>query len=191
MGKKFNILFIVLAFIAGSAAVYIFFSDVPEKTLTIEPFDQYIRVKQVAQDLKKSIVHLYFTDNNNFFLISEKRSLLHPDNSAEFGKIILDALIKGPQKGLVRTIPAGTAVRALYVTKDGTAFADFTEAVKERHPGGIESERITIYSIVNSLVLNIPDIDSVKILIEGCETTTLAGHIDLRSPFKANMLLVR
>ena len=191
MGKKFNILFIVLAFIAGSTAVYIFFLDVPEKTLTIEPFDQYIQTKQFAKDLKKSIVHLYFTDGDNFFLISEKRSLLHPDNSAEFGKIILDALIKGPQKGLVRTIPVGTAVRALYVTKDGTAFVDFTDAVKERHPGGIESERITIYSIVNSLVLNIPDIDSVKILIEGCETTTLAGHIDLHSHFKANMLLVR
>ena len=191
MGKKFNILFVVLAFIAGSVAAYIFFLDVPEKTLTTEPFDQYIHAKQFTQDSKKSVAHLYFTDNNNFFLISEKRFLLHPDNSAEFGKIILDALIKGPQKGLVRTIPVGTAVRAFYVTKDRTAFADFTEAVKERHPGGIESERITIYSIVNSLILNIPGIDSVKILVEGREMTTLAGHIDLRSPFKANMLLVR
>jgi len=41
------------------------------------------------------------------------------------------------------------------------------------------------------LILNIPEIDAVKILIDGRDAMTLAGHIDLRFPFKANMLLVR
>jgi hypothetical protein len=61
----------------------------------------------------------------------------------------------------------------------------------ENHPGGIKLELITIYSIVNSLILNIPAIDAVKILIGGREALTLAGHVDLRFPFKANMLLIR
>jgi hypothetical protein len=39
--------------------------------------------------------------------------------------------------------------------------------------------------------LNIPEIDRVKILIGGGDTMTLAGHIDLRFPFKANMLMIR
>jgi hypothetical protein len=50
---------------------------------------------------------------------------------------------------------------------------------------------MTIFSIVNSLILNIPEVDAVKILIEGRESMTLAGHIDLRSSFKANLLLIR
>jgi hypothetical protein len=39
--------------------------------------------------------------------------------------------------------------------------------------------------------LNIPEIHAVKFLINGKESMTLNGHIDLRSPFKANMLLIR
>ena len=34
-------------------------------------------------------------------------------------------------------------------------------------------------------------VEAVKILIDGQEETTLAGHIDLRYPFTANMLLIR
>jgi hypothetical protein len=48
-----------------------------------------------------------------------------------------------------------------------------------------------VYSIVNSLILNVTDIEAVKILIEGQESITLAGHIDLQQPLKANMLLIR
>ena len=65
------------------------------------------------------------------------------------------------------------------------------DSLRENHPGGSQTEFLTVYSIVNSLALNIPQISSVKILIEGRETMTIAGHIDSRFPFKANMILVR
>jgi hypothetical protein len=45
--------------------------------------------------------------------------------------------------------------------------------------------------VVNTLILNIPQIDRVKILVDGNETSTLAGHIDLQYPAKAYMLIVR
>ena len=50
---------------------------------------------------------------------------------------------------------------------------------------------MTIWSIVNTLVLNVPEIEAVKILIGGGEAETLAGHIDLSRPLRANMPLVR
>jgi hypothetical protein len=50
---------------------------------------------------------------------------------------------------------------------------------------------LTIYSLVNTLVLNLPEIDRIKILINGREATTLGGHVDLQFPFNANMLLIR
>jgi len=34
-------------------------------------------------------------------------------------------------------------------------------------------------------------VQRVQILIDGNEAPTLAGHIDLQLPFKANMLLIR
>ena len=135
--------------------------------------------------------HLYFSDKENTFLRAENRVLPPSNDAATLGNLIVDALIKGPQEGFMQTVPPGTTRRALYITGDGTAYVDFTENIRENHPGGVQSELMTIFSIVNSLVLNIPEIRTVKILIGGGEAMTLAGHIDLRFPFKANMLMVR
>lgn len=140
---------------------------------------------------ERSVVHLYFANRDNSFLAAEERIMASSDDPVKFGKNIIDALIKGPQQGLMRTIPPETALRAFFVTADGTAYVDLTNAAAKGHPGGCKSEIMTIYSIVNSLILNVSDIHVVKILIDGQETATLAGHIDMRFPFKADMLLIR
>ena len=101
------------------------------------------------------------------------------------------ALIKGPRKGLLKTIPADTRLNALFITPDGTCYIDLSEAVSRNHPGGSKSELLTIYSMVNSLVLNVPQIDRVQLLIDGNQAPTLAGHIDLQVAVKADMLLIR
>ncbi|MDO9565215.1 MAG: GerMN domain-containing protein [Candidatus Desulfaltia sp.] len=139
----------------------------------------------------QSVVHLYFADKENRFLIAEDRAVLHSDEPAELGRIIIKELIGGPGEGLMQTIPAGTNLTAFYITQDGTAYVDLTVEITEEHPGGVKSELLTIYSIVNSLILNMSEINAVKILIAGGESLTLAGHIDLRLPFKADMLLIR
>lgn len=136
-------------------------------------------------------VHLYFSDKDNQFLMAEERVLKSPKDPEFFARSIVEALIKGPQQGLSRTIPAKTAVRAVYLTPEGFCYLDLTSDVAENHPGGIKSELLSIYSIVNSLVLNVTEIEAVKILINGDESMTLAGHIDLQIPIKANMLLIR
>jgi spore germination protein GerM len=140
---------------------------------------------------QKAAVHLYFADRNNSFLKSEQRIMLQPSDTVEFARAIVQSLIKGPQKGLLRTLPSGTQLSALYISSDNVCYVDLSEAVRKNHPGGSNSELLTIYSVVNSLVLNIPEIKWVKILIGGNETSTLAGHIDLQYPVKAYMLIVR
>jgi len=112
-------------------------------------------------------VHLYFSDKDNQFLMAEERVLKSPKDPEFFARSIVEALIKGPQQGLARTIPAETAVRAVYMTPQGICYLDLTSNVAEKHPGGIKSELLSIYSIVNSLVLNVTEIEAVKILING------------------------
>ena len=135
--------------------------------------------------------HLYFADRHNSFLRSEQRVMQRPDDPIVFGRAIIEALIGGPQKGLVRTIPIGTALNAIYIDPENVCYVDLSEAVKTNHPGGSNSELLTIYSVVNSLILNVSEIKRVKILIGGYEAPTLAGHINLQNPFKAHMLLIR
>ena len=123
--------------------------------------------------------------------MAEERILSQTGNPIRFGQAIVRGLIRGPGQELAPTIPQNTQLRALYITEDGTCYVDLSVAVRENHPGGVVTELLTVYSIVNSLILNIAEIEAVKILIEGQESLTLSGHIDLQQPFEANMLLIR
>jgi spore germination protein GerM len=179
-----NTKYIVAAIWVGQAVLWLCFA---RPNLAADLDVQSTGLKQSD----RSVVHLYFAYKEIAFLASEERVIVHSDDIIEFGKSIMDALIKGPKRDFMRTIPTGTALRAFYVTSDGTAFVDLTQNAADKHPGGSNSEMLTIYSIVNSLILNIPEVKTVKILIEGRESKTLAGHVDIRFPFKANMLLIR
>ena len=188
MRRKRHVIYVFLVIIAGGA-FYLFYSR-------NEPSRDLNRAAETAkapprQPSVKSRANLYFADKDNLNLIAESQTISMHEDTATFGKIIIEALIKGPREGLMRTIPEGTLLRAIFVADDGTAYVDMSEAVSENHPGGCKSELLTMYSIVNSLILNIPEIDSVQILIGGRDAVTLSGHMDLRSPLKANMLLIR
>ena len=138
-----------------------------------------------------SVAHLYFANKDSLFLIAERRVLHHPEGPINFSRKIVEALINGPSGGYTRTIPPDTILRAVYITQEGICYVDVSAEIKEHHPGGVQSELLTLYSLVNSLILNIPEIKAVKILIDGNESMTLAGHIDVQDPIKANMLLIR
>ena len=140
---------------------------------------------------QKTVVHLYFSDKDEAFLQSEDRVVVAPQDPIPLATLILDLLIKGPRTELVKTIPDSTRVRALFLKPEGIAYVDLTAEMSENHPGGVKTEIMTIYSLVNTLVLNVPEIRSVQILIEGREAPTLAGHVDIRFPFNADMLLIR
>ncbi len=168
MGRKSLILFLVFALVAAGFACFLFnmFSG-------------------------KAVVSLYFADANNAFLKSEQRKISSSSDPAEFGRAIIESLIKGPEGEPGRTIPEETLLKTFNVAKDGSAYADFTSAIRDKHPGGSSSELLTIYSIVNSLAMNIPEIKRVKITIDGRESMTLAGHMDLRFPFTVNTALMK
>ena len=50
--------------------------------------------------------------------------------------------------------------------KDGVATVNLTKDFVDKHPGGKDAERLTLYSIVNSLT-EVKDIQKVKFLING------------------------
>jgi spore germination protein GerM len=141
--------------------------------------------------LAKVKTHLYFLDENYRFLRAEERSLVRQDSAVERARSIVDALIEGPEGELLPTLPPETKLLSLYVTQDGVAYADFDRAISENHSGGTLSELFTVFSVVNTLALNIQEIEAVKILIEGREAKTLAGHIDIRFPFRPDILMIK
>jgi Sporulation and spore germination len=53
------------------------------------------------------------------------------------------------------------------------------------HPSGIETETLTLLSIIGTLHGNFPDITQVRFLVDGQPRDTLAGHADLTRVYLA------
>jgi spore germination protein GerM len=101
-------------------------------------------------------------------------------------KQVLNTLLAGPVDTELRTLPPDAALLSFYLLPDGTAIADFSEAVATSIPSGIESEQMAIDSIAKTLEANVPQVRRLKILIHGQEVETLAGHLDLTQAFLVN-----
>ncbi|WP_319523727.1 GerMN domain-containing protein [uncultured Desulfosarcina sp.] len=144
-----------------------------------------------TEEGEKQVAHLYFADAKKPFLVGEERVLIDSGDPAVYARQIVQELINGPAGGKWATIPRGTRLRSFFLLEDGTAVVDFSNHFRKNHPGSCRLEQLTLFSVVNSLVLNVPAIDRVKILIDGAETETLAGHVALEFPLTADMLLTR
>ena len=102
-------------------------------------------------------------------------------------KQVLNTLLAGPIDPELRTLPPDAALLAFYLLPDGTAVADFSEALGTSIPSGIQSEQLAVDSIARTLEANIPQAQRLKILIHGLEVDTLAGHLDLTQTFPVNL----
>jgi len=123
-------------------------------------------------------VTLYFSDSQAMYLVPEKRKI--PQTSSLARQAVIE-LIKGPENSdLYSTIPEGTQINEVYIADD-IAYIDLSEEIFKNHPGGSSGELMTVYSIVNTLT-EIPPIKGVQILVEGNETKSLVGHIDISMP---------
>ena len=111
-------------------------------------------------------------------VVAQARSILEAQLSAE------------PTAPLVSTIPKGATLRGIFVSQRNEAFVDLDPIIKKSHGGGSRQELMTVYTIVNALLTNLPNLQEVQILIGGQEADTLAGHVDLRRPLRKNEGLI-
>jgi hypothetical protein len=103
-------------------------------------------------------------------------------------KQVLEELISSPPLPEERTLPADVTILGFYILPDGTAIADFSDALVTEIPSGIASETTAIESIARTLDNNVPGLHRLKILIHGQEVDTLAGHVDLTGFFDLNAM---
>ena len=134
---------------------------------------------------------LYFASDDGQRLVAAPQEVRLGGSTVEQARAILDAQFSAkPPEGLTSTIPEGAAVRGIYVSSQNDVFVDLEPTVRSKHPGGSMQELLTVYTIVNALLTNLPTLQQVQILIDGREADTLAGHVDLRRPLKKNDTLL-
>jgi hypothetical protein len=87
------------------------------------------------------------------------------------------------QKNSQHPLGAGAEVRDVYIVDPGLAVIDLNVAFADGHRSGVLVEELTVASLVQTLAGNLPGINRVKILVDGKERPTLAGHADLSDAF--------
>jgi hypothetical protein len=80
---------------------------------------------------------------------------------------------------------SGSEIRDVYLVDPGLAVIDLNAAFADGHRSGVLVEELTVVSLIQTLSANIPGVTRVKILVEGNERDTLAGHADLSNFYDA------
>jgi hypothetical protein len=76
-------------------------------------------------------------------------------------------------------LPAGADVNDVYIVNGNVALVDVNSAFADAHRSGVLAEELTVLSLVQTISANMPGIAQVKILVNGKERETLAGHAEL------------
>ena len=143
--------------------------------------------KEPAPLRRRSIV-IFFPATDLPGLVGEPREIFETATPGDRVKQIVADLISGPAtEQAMRALPGGTRLKQVYVLDDGTAYLDFSPDLRQGIGGGSTEELLTIYAIVDSVALNVPEIRRVGILVNGEPLETLNGHVDLRQPLRPDL----
>jgi germination protein M len=144
-----------------------------------------------AQPTAHITATVFYAAPDGLGLIPLRREVPLADGVVAQGRQILISQLAAPPDGQRSVIPAGTQLRAFYVTERGDAFVDLSGAVASAHPGGSLNELLTVYALVNAVTANLPAVQRVQLLVDGHEVDTIAGHVDVRRPLARDTSLVR
>jgi germination protein M len=188
------VIFGILSFVIAFAMVVFLMKRTPVEPPKTENSSESIspvvtgNTQTVSQ--RKINVKLLFTTPGSKYLTSEERSIVYQETLLAQAKEVLEELLNGPADQLAPTIPPGTKLVDLFISKDGIAYADFSPELVSNHPGGSDGEISTVYSIVDTLTLNFPQIKRVQILVDSKAVETLKGHLDLSRPLTQDSTFV-
>jgi spore germination protein GerM len=186
----------IVGFVAAAAALWwLLFVAIPMWFRTPEPASALQTTAPAAvvdpATQRKITATLYFIAEDGMSLVPLQREVPYGEAVVDQARHIAEAQLGAAPAPLASAIPDGTTLRAIYLSERGDLFVDLSPEVTTNHTGGALDELFTVYALVNALTVNLPAIQRVQLLIDGKETDTLAGHVDLRNPLSRNMNWVR
>jgi spore germination protein GerM len=123
-------------------------------------------------------------------LAGERRELQVTESPRDRTRKIVQGLLAGPKaQNLYRPFPQGVRLGSVLLVDD----VIYLDLVWEGHPeppaSGATEEIQRIYSLVDSICLNVPEVQRVALLWNGFQRVTF-GHLDLSHPMRPDRSLV-
>jgi germination protein M len=114
----------------------------------------------------------------------ELRNVPLPAEVHERVRVVVNEVLAGPSGRLAPVVPWTAELHAVFVDGRGNAFIDLTPPPKPLT--GSHTELMLAYGLVDTILLNCPELNAVQILLGGREIATLTGHLDLSRPLVLN-----
>lgn len=125
-------------------------------------------------------VTLYVASDDSGTLRAQDANIPLPSTRQQRAENLLRALLEiYLSKNSPHPLGTGADVHAVYLVTPGLAVIDLNSAFANGHRSGVLEEELTVASLIQTLAANLPDIVRVKILVDGRDRETLAGHADL------------
>lgn len=146
---------------------------------------------ELSSEVETWQADLYFPGGGGL-LFAERHELPVAGEPAERATSLVATLLAGPRaKNLSAPLPAEIEVRKVYWIDGRTAYLDLESPEGAPPPAsGSTREMLTVYSLVNTVLLNVSEIESLVLLWNGRQLRTFAGHVDTMRPLSAKPDLI-
>ena len=125
-------------------------------------------------------VTLFVADDEDGTLRPQSAQIPMPSGRQQQAEELLRALLTlYLDRSSPHALAPGADVRSVFLVDPGVVVIDLNPAFADGHRSGVLVEELTVTSLIHTISTNIPGILKVKILVDGKERETLAGHADL------------
>lgn len=131
-------------------------------------------------------VILVFPEWDASGFLTERRRIPSRGLPEEDLRAVVQGLIDGPTiSGAARPLPERARLLSVFLdNQERHAVLDFSAELVTRHPGGSASELATLTSLLRTVALNFPTLETCRVMVDGAAVETLAGHLALDAAFE-------
>lgn len=141
----------------------------------------------VADAIEPLPVDLYFPSADDL-LVAEAREIPRLEDVQAQAEELVRTLLAGPENpALFAPLGAGAQLGGTFVVAErGRLIVDLRDADgSPPPPSGSRRELLAVYSVVNTVLLNLEDFREVVLLWNGRQSRSFSGHVDTAHPLTA------
>jgi hypothetical protein len=134
-------------------------------------------------------ITIFLPDDSTGALFRREITATLPQDPTLRAREIIHVLIaQWQEKDSLHPIGSGADVNAVFLLNNSrTAIVDVNGAFADQHRSGILVEELTLASMAKTLGANLPGVAEMRIVVDGKERETLAGHADLTNSYNTNL----
>jgi hypothetical protein len=142
--------------------------------------DTRLLAPPIAGPTERVILFIAHDDDGSLRAVSAQIPL--PSGRQQRAEELLRSLLSlYLDRSSTHVLGSGADIRSVFLVDPGVAVIDLNSAFADTHRSGVLVEELTVTSLIHTISANTPGILRVKILVDGKERDTLAGHVDLSS----------